>query len=214
MTSSARPPEPPAIAVFAKAPVAGAVKTRLAPRLASADAAKLHASLVRHALRAAVAACPGRVTLWCAPDAADPFFAGCAAEFGVGLRAQEGADLGARMRHAFEASLAAGPLLLIGTDCPALDAAALRRAADALQGRDAVLAPAEDGGYALVGLTRLVPGLFDGIPWGGAEVMAATRERLAGAGARWTELPTTWDVDRPEDYDRLCREGWLAGLPA
>jgi len=214
MTSSARRPDVAAIAVFAKAPVAGAVKTRLAPRLTAADAARLHASLVRHALGAAVIASPGRVTLWCAPDAAHPFFAGCAAEFGVGLRAQQGADLGARMRHAFEASLAAGPLVLIGTDCPELDAAALGRAADALRRHEAVLAPAEDGGYALVGLTRLVPELFDGIAWGGAGVMTASRERLVQAGALWTELPTTWDVDRPEDYDRLCREGWLAGLPA
>lgn len=211
MTSSAPPAERVAIAVFAKAPVPGAVKTRLAARLGAQDAARLHAALVRRTLREAVRAAPGAVTLWCAPDARDPFFAGCAGEFGVPLRVQRGAGLGERMRHAFASSLDAGPLLLVGSDCPVLDAAMLREAAAALASRDAVFVPAEDGGYVLVGLAHPVAGVFDGIDWGTATVMARTRERLAAAGARHAELPAAWDVDRPEDYDRLCRERLLEG---
>src|SRR5690349_15863670 len=99
------------VAIFARAPVAGAAKTRLIPRLSAPGAAALHARLVEHTLTQALAAELGEVTLWCAPDETHPFFGQCAARFGVRLRRQEGADLGARMQFAFED--AAGPLILI-----------------------------------------------------------------------------------------------------
>ncbi|MEI7446264.1 MAG: DUF2064 domain-containing protein, partial [Burkholderiales bacterium] len=67
---------------------------------------------------------------------------------------------------------------------------------------DAVLAPAEDGGYALVGIARPIPGLFDGVDWGSDRVLAATRDRLRAAAARWTELRTVWDVDVEADLRR------------
>jgi rSAM/selenodomain-associated transferase 1 len=192
------------IAVFAKAPVAGAVKTRLAGVLGAEGAARLHADLVRHALRIAVRAKLGRVELWCAPDERHPFFARCADELGVILKPQGEGDLGARMARAFAASGArADPLLVIGADCPALDIATLLAAASALRSRDAVFAPAEDGGYVLVGLARPLPRIFEGIDWGTSGVMAQTRERLAECGASCHELPVMWDVDRPEDYARL-----------
>jgi hypothetical protein len=198
------------VAVFAKAPVAGEVKTRLVPLLGPADAAELHAELVRHALATAVNAGVGPVSLWCMPDMAHPFFAACAAEYGVSLRDQRGGHLGERMARAFERLLPAGPALLVGADCPSLGAEDLRAAAAALAGHDAVVQPAEDGGYVLVGLARAVPGLFEAIAWGGADVMRATRERLRAAGAAWKEMPTRWDVDRPEDYRRLVASGLLA----
>jgi rSAM/selenodomain-associated transferase 1 len=210
MKSSAPPADRVRVAVFAKAPVAGQVKTRLVATLGEAGAAELHASLVRHALFAATLAGVGRVELWCAPDETHAFFGECARDMGARLRRQEGADLGARMAHAFEASLSAGrQLILIGSDCPALTAGGIERAAAALASHDAVVTPAEDGGYVLIGLSRRVPGLFDGIEWSTASVMDATRERLRAAGARWLELPALWDVDRPEDYARLQREGLL-----
>src|SRR5689334_14734736 len=143
MTSSTRPPEDPGIAVFAKAPVAGEVKTRLVPTLGADGAARLHERLVEHALETAIAARLGPVELWCAPDPAHPFFEGCAQRFGVALRRQRGADLGARMHDAFAATGA--PLLLIGSDCPALTPADLRACAAALGTHDAVFVPAEDG---------------------------------------------------------------------
>ena len=73
-----------------------------------------------------------------------------------------------------------------------------------------MIAPAEDGGYVLIGLSSPDPGLFEGIAWGGETVMAQTRSRLARAGTKWKELETLWDIDRPEDCARLEREGWLS----
>lgn len=211
MTSTARPPEAARIAVFAKAPVPGAVKTRLAATLGAEAAARLHAELARHALRTAVESRAGEVELWCAPDASHEFFAACAREFGVPLAVQRGADLGERMRHAAEEAHGAGrPIVIIGADCPALTPSHLRIAAHALRAQDVVLVPAEDGGYVLVALAWPVAGLFDGIAWGGDSVMAQTRERLAAAGVRSLELPVLWDVDRPEDFVRLEREGLLS----
>lgn len=214
MASSARRPDRAAIAVFAKAPSPGKVKTRLVPRLGPRGAARLHAALTRHALRQACRASPGGVTLWCAPHARDPFFAGCAAEFGVPLRCQSGPDLGIRMANAFDALLPNGPLLLTGSDCPGLDAPRLRAAWAALQGNDAVFVPAEDGGYALVGLARPLPAIFENIEWGGTAVMERTRGILTGLGARWIELAPAWDVDRPEDCDRLFAQGFAGDIGA
>jgi hypothetical protein len=174
------------IIVFAREPRAGQVKTRLVPLLGAAGAARLHARLLARALETAHAARPGVVQLQWA-------------------RRQRGADLGARMLHAFRAGLRrAARVILIGADCPALRARDLRRCARWLAGgADAVFAPAEDGGYVLIALRRVSPRLFDGIEWGGAQVMAQTRARLAALGWRWRELPEVWDVDRPEDVRRL-----------
>jgi len=196
------------IAVFAKAPVPGRVKTRLAVHLCEERAARLAAALTSRALATAVGAGIGPVELWCSPDASHPFFQECASRFRVRLREQRGEDLGSRMEAAIEDALAArSPVLLIGSDCPALDAAVLERAAAALARHDAVFVPAEDGGYVLVGMARRVPGAFDAIAWAGDNVMQQTRERLVRAHARWQELDPLWDVDRPEDYARMRREG-------
>jgi len=211
MTSNTPRPEAVRIAVFAKAPVAGEVKTRLAALLGPDAAAGLHAGLVRHALSTAVQSRVGAVELWCAPDANHPFFERCARDFGATLAPQEGADLGERMGKAFAQTLAAGSaLIIIGSDCPALRTSHLRAAAAALHSHDAVIAPAEDGGYVLVGLSRKVPALFEGIEWGASAVMGETRRKLAASDIAWKELATLWDVDRPEDYARLQREGLLA----
>lgn len=103
----------------------------------------------------------------------------------------------------------AGPLLLIGSDCPALHPDDLRRCADALcLGDDAVFLPAEDGGYVLIGLRQVQPRLFEHIEWGTEHVMAQTRERLVELGLCWTEPRTLWDIDRPADLDRLRALDW------
>jgi glycosyltransferase A (GT-A) superfamily protein (DUF2064 family) len=106
------------------------------------------------------------------------------------------------MAHAF--AVHGGPMLLIGTDCPALQTAHLVMAADLLHdGHDAVFIPAEDGGYVLVGLRQPQPRLFENIDWGSEQVMAQTRDRMAVLGLRWAEPLTLWDVDRPADLARL-----------
>ena len=210
MTSSARRAERARVAVFAKAPVPGQVKTRLAGVLGADAAAGLHAGLVRHALATAVASGLGAVELWCAPDERHDFFERCAVDFGASLHAQRGDDLGARMRAAFEAAFARGEaLVVIGADCPALKPGDLRAAMAALEAHDVAIVPAEDGGYVLLAMARPVPQVFEGVAWGSPSVMGETRSRLAAAGVAWLELPASWDVDRPEDYERLRREGLL-----
>jgi rSAM/selenodomain-associated transferase 1 len=193
------------IIVFARAPVAGAAKTRLIPALGAAGAAALHERLVARTLATAVAAGIGPVELCCTPDASHAALVAVARAHGATLADQGPGDLGERMLAAFRRTLAGAPAaILIGSDCPALEPAHLRRAAASLAGgADAVLAPAEDGGYVLIALKRAPASLFERIRWGEPTVMAETRERLAALGMRWEELETLWDVDRPEDLARL-----------
>ncbi|MGM0412423.1 MAG: TIGR04282 family arsenosugar biosynthesis glycosyltransferase [Pseudomonadota bacterium] len=192
----------PRIQVFARAPVAGRTKRRLIPALGEVGAADLHATLLRRTVAAVGGVTGADRELWCHPDTGHPLLAACAAEQGLALRVQSGADLGARMAGALEAALAEGApaAVLVGSDCPGLTAGVLSSALAALEaGADAVLGPAEDGGYYLIGLRRPAPALFQDIPWGGPEVAAATRARATEAGLRMEELPTLRDIDTPAD---------------
>lgn len=199
-----------AVLVMAKAPLPGRAKTRLIPALGAEGAAALAARMLDHALTEALAASLGPVTLCAAPQASHPAFAGLAQAGRIGIVDQGEGDLGARMQRAFAHALSrhAGALL-IGTDAPALDAAVLRAAHAALTGHDAVVVPAHDGGYVLIGLRRIEPRLFADVPWSTPQVMALTRERLRGAGLRWAELPPLHDVDEPADLVHLAGRGWL-----
>ncbi|GAB4466629.1 MAG: TIGR04282 family arsenosugar biosynthesis glycosyltransferase [Burkholderiaceae bacterium] len=201
------------IAVFAKAPVPGEAKTRLIPRLGAEGAARLQQRLIERTLEKSVALAGARVTLWVAGDVHHPFVAACAQRVGVRVRTQRGSDLGARMLNAFADTLAPGRghrCVLIGTDCPALTSADLAAAAQALAAYDAVVQPADDGGYVLIGLRAAHAPLFEGIEWGGPKVMEATRERLARLALRWVEHAPLPDLDTPEDYDRARAAGWIA----
>ncbi|MBI4192578.1 MAG: TIGR04282 family arsenosugar biosynthesis glycosyltransferase [Betaproteobacteria bacterium] len=202
------------IIVFARASEPGVAKTRLIPLLGAERAAALQRILIDHALSTALAAGIGPVELWCAPSAQHPQLAQCAERHGVGAASQCDGDLGARMLHAAVTALAVTPhVIIIGADCPALTAADLQRVAAALADRfDAVLIPAEDGGYVLIGLRCCDARLFTDIAWGGNQVMAATRERLAALDWRWCELPASWDVDRPADFERLAASGLIPNL--
>jgi hypothetical protein len=187
------------------------VKTRLAPLLGEAGAARLHAQMVERTLKTARASGVGAIDLYCSPGVKDVFFASMKKRFAVSLEPQGRGDVGERMYRAFTRVLRRCPYaVLIGCDCPVLRPADLRAAARFLHaGADAVIAPAEDGGYPLIGLRRVSRRLFDGIPWGGPEVLARTRGRLKALHWRWEELRTLWDVDRPEDVRRLRRSGLL-----
>lgn len=192
--------------VFAKAPTPGLVKTRLVPALGEQAAAELYRQLAERTLFTALGAGLGPVELWCAPGTDDAFFSACARQYGISLRAQGEGDLGMRMAHALAHALTEGsPGLLVGSDCPVLTTEYLREAAAGLAGgNDAVLGPAEDGGYVLIGLAREASAqLFEDIPWGTATVMQETRARLSRLNWRWRELATLWDVDLPEDLLRL-----------
>lgn len=209
----ARPaPARAAVAVLAKAPVAGLAKTRLIPALGATGAARLQRRLAAATVRMCSQAATGPITLWCTPDTGHPFFRALQAVTGVILREQPSGDLGARLRAAMQAHFRQQPnmpLLMIGTDCPTLAPGQLQDAARALQHADVVLIPAEDGGYVLIGMRRAVPEAFVGIAWSTAAVMQQTRERLEACGVTWRELPTLWDVDEPRDWDRL--QATLAG---
>lgn len=198
-----------AIIVFAKAPVAGLAKTRLAPALGPAGAAALAERMLRHALAQAAAARLGPVELCAAPDATHPALRDAAATVDATLEAQGEGDLGERMHRALERALRRHPqALLIGTDAPALDAPMLQRAAAALADHDAVFVPALDGGYVLVGLRRADPRWFVEASWSHAQVMEQTRARLRAAGQRWHELPAVPDIDDAADLVHLP-PGWL-----
>lgn len=145
--------EPFHIAVFAKAPQAGQVKTRLIFLLGEQGAASAQRAMTRHTLGTACAAAAGQVSLWTAGDHRHAFFAECARDFGLTCRLQAGPDLGARMACCLRSQLRRQrTVLLIGTDCPLLTVANLRAAAQVLQDdAQMVFTPAEDGGYVLVG---------------------------------------------------------------
>lgn len=195
--------------VFAKAPVPGRVKTRLAGQLGMRGAARLYQQLLARTLAVAHAArlCP--IELWCAPDSSHGFFGTCRRKFGVRLRRQGAGDLGWRMKRALHQALREDHRsVLIGGDCASVGAAELRAAFERLaSGYGAVLGPARDGGYVLVGLSRPCPSMFRNIAWSAPTVLEATRRRLRRAGATWFELPLGWDVDTPADLKRLRQSG-------
>jgi len=204
------------LVLFARAPVPGGVKTRLIPLLGEEGAAVLYERMLIRSIAAATNAALGPVELWCAPSTEHPFFSRCAERFGVTLLCQTEGDIGERMAHAFRETLKRSTyVLLMGTDCPSLTGNDLGKAVNALrEGTDAVLAPSEDGGYVLMGLRRYAEELFTGIAWGTEEVLEETRIRLRHLGWRWHELLEQWDVDRPEDVERLKREGYMEFLMA
>jgi rSAM/selenodomain-associated transferase 1 len=185
------------VIVFARAPVAGAVKTRLVPRLGAEGAARLQRRLIRAALRTACAVTDvelhtTRKHVWLR-------------SLGVPLRLQRGASLGERMHHALRSALRHHrAAILIGSDAPALQAGDIRNAIRLLRGEaDIVLAPAQDGGYALIGARKIRASVFADIEWGSARVLEQTRRNLERGGLRYRCLRTVWDVDRPQDLERL-----------
>jgi uncharacterized protein len=202
-----------AVAVLAKAPLAGFTKTRLIPALGAEGAALLQARLIERAAATACAATIGPVTLWATPDEAHPAFQALAKHIDIALARQGDDDLGARMLAAVAA--ANGPCLVIGTDCPALTSDHLRTAADILRGgADAVIVPADDGGYVLIGMRRAQPALFSAMRWSTPDVMDETRQRLRQLGLTWQEPVTLWDVDIPADLERLRDIGLQNLIPS
>jgi uncharacterized protein len=199
-----------ALIVFAKAPVPGLVKTRLIPALGAQGAAALAERLLVHTLRQAVAMGADSLELCVSPTTGHPAFAAAEsmAPGRIDVTLQGDGDLGERMHRAFTRRLRThARVLLIGTDAPSLSPAVLSAAAHALEASDAVFVPALDGGYALVGLRRPVPELFQGMTWSTPQVMAQTRIRATQAGLHWVELPPVADIDEQADLVHLPA-GW------
>jgi hypothetical protein len=205
MISRAATPGAPetGLLIFARAPEPGRVKTRLVPLLGEKGAARLHQKLLERTLATAIRSGLQDLVLCCTPSTKIQYFRNQRPEFR--LQSQGRGDLGERLYRACARALRRYRyVIVIGSDCAVLSASDLRAAARALRaGADAVLSPAEDGGYALIGLARARRRLFSGIDWGSDRVLAQTRLRLKRLGWRWKELRTLWDVDRPEDVARL-----------
>jgi len=193
------------ILVFARAPIPGQTKTRLIPALGESGAARLHSELIHRTLEKATALGDVETELWCTPDTSHRFFVSCANTYGVTLREQLGNDLGERMSNAFAESLTRAPwAILVGSDCPELTVDDLKKAAANLYGEaDAVLGPATDGGYVLIGLNQSAPSLFTDMPWGSDQIAELTRKRFRNLRMRWSELPERNDIDQPEDLSHL-----------
>jgi rSAM/selenodomain-associated transferase 1 len=196
------------VVVFAKAPVAGLVKTRLIPALGAEGAAQLARRMLLHTLQEAAAAAVGPVELCVTPHPSDPVWQGFTSFEGVCWTEQVAGDLGVRMAEAARRASAAGEhVLLIGTDCPQLDAMHLRRATELLEHSDAVLYPTFDGGYALLGLRKYDPRPFAQIPWSTAAVADRTLERVHELGWSLTVGGMLHDIDEPTDL-RWLPDGW------
>lgn len=209
-----KPLRPVRIVIFAKAPQPGLAKTRLIPVLGIQGAADLARRMLAQTVRKALAAALGPVELCVTPSAADPVWQTLAVSDAVPDVMQEavqwsdqgGGDLGQRMARVTQRVIDGGEsVLLIGTDCPQLGAAHLQRAGRALQRSDAALLPTFDGGYALLGLNRFHPSLFEDIVWSSAAVAAETLDRFGQLGWTVHSQPMLHDIDEPADLQ------WLPG---
>ena len=196
-----------ALAVFAKQPAAGLVKTRMVPPLTPRQAAELYAALLEDVLHATDRACAelGLDAVLCAhpPDAVAPLAALAPPRFRV--IAQRGADLSARMARC-TAELAAGGsrrIVLRGSDSPILDAARIRAALDALEEVDVAICPDRDGGYNLVALRAPARALFDH-PMSTRTVLEDTLGNARSLALRTRVLESSFDLDRASDFAALA----------
>ncbi|MBI3448333.1 MAG: TIGR04282 family arsenosugar biosynthesis glycosyltransferase [Acidobacteria bacterium] len=198
-----------ALVIFARVPVPGRVKTRLSPDYSPDEACEIHRALVADVVERSARAVGGTADLFLAWS--EPVAAGAAVDAvpsGVVVEAQSSGDLGERMAFAMQGKLRAGyrRAVLLGSDSPTLPADHLLAAFDALREADVVLGPSDDGGYYLVGMSRLHVEIFRGIEWGSDGVLGATRARLKRSGTPYVDLGMWHDVDTPEDVARLFED--------
>jgi rSAM/selenodomain-associated transferase 1 len=185
-----------AAVVFAREPVAGRVKTRLAAEVGDATAALVYEALLEHAL-AGVAGSGLEPVL----SLAEPPSPGWTALRGRRWEVQRPGSLGSRMAEAFDVRFGEGydRVIVVGSDVPGLRSDHLVSAERALDAADVVLGPATDGGYWLVAQRRSGADLFSGVPWSSPDTLAATRRRLRTLGVKWVELQELNDLDTEAD---------------
>jgi rSAM/selenodomain-associated transferase 1 len=196
------------ILVFAKAPVAGEVKSRLAATIGQEQAAQIYSCTLQRTIMLVARAGLAQASLVVTPDTTHPLFSIMEERYGLELQQQNGSDLGERMHNALEIALGKAEFaLLIGTDCPVLDEEYLEDALSRLEGgADVVIGPAEDGGYTLIGMRSAEPRLFSDISWGESKVMETTRERCGEVGLTLYELEQRYDIDTYDDLLRFVEE--------
>jgi len=187
--------------IFAKAPIAGTVKTRLQPQYSAQNAARLQEYFILKTVEMASNLKKVDIELRCAPDDSHLVFQRCHHDYQIETKSQHGVDLGERMKNALaEALTEHSQAVVIGTDCPDITPAYLNEAFLKLEnGVDAVIGPALDGGYVLLGLRSFSPSLFENIDWGTEKVFSATKNNLRLLNWGWNELNTLRDIDTPED---------------
>jgi hypothetical protein len=200
-----------AVAIMAKAPRPGEVKTRLSPPLSAGDAAELYRCFLLDKIEQVRTLTTARPAIAYTPPDGRGFFEGVAPDFL--LVPQRGQDLGARLANSLEHLFTLGhtAVFAIDSDTPTLPTAFLERALDliATPGIDLVLGPSEDGGYYLIGLRALCRELFEDMPWSTAQVVPETFRRAEGKGLKVAALPPWFDIDTPKDLAHL--EASLAG---
>lgn len=183
--------------VLAKEPLPGRAKTRLVPALLPAQAAAVAYASLADTLAVATVVGAARCTVVLDGVPGDWLPAGCA------VLPQRAGDLGARLAGAYRDAYAAlpVPMLLIGMDTPQVTPDLLRGALAALlaPGADAVLGPADDGGWWALGVRAPVDGLFDGVPMSSEHTGAAQRRRLADLALTTAALPPLRDIDHVDD---------------
>lgn len=194
------------VALFAKPPVAGRVKTRLSPALPAREACELYAALLADTIEQVEATDADERAIWWA-DAA-PIDVDVSLPRRWSEATQSGANLGYRMRGAFGVLLRGGArAVIVGADCPALSAHHIDSAFAALDTCDLVFGPATDGGYYLIGMTRLHVQLFEDIPWSTDSVLDESLGRAEAAGLKAHTLAPLDDLDTPADLVR-----WIARM--
>lgn len=208
-----------ALAIMARTPALYQTKTRLAAGIGHEAALAAHNTLVEDTLTrlqpsvltAQLGSQPELddnnldVALWV--TATDSAAHAWSTDFGFPIEKQSSGDLGQRMHGIFETLFRRGAsaVCLVGTDCPTIDAAYVISAFNALQKTDVVFAPAEDGGYGLVGLDQAAPDLFSGIPWGSRSVLEKSLHVAQQKQMRVSLQPTVWDVDTESDWLRYLQ---------
>lgn len=197
----------PDLILFAKQPIPGQVKTRLIPEYTAEQAAEIAAFMTRATVELAVSAWPGEVYLYCAPDADHALFRDLEREFRVRPAAQAPGSLGEKMLAALRDGIARnGAAAIMGCDVPHCPGDVLDHANERLAQGHALIGPTEDGGYYFIGLSRALPELFEGIEWGGTQVMQTTLARAEELGIEFEMLPELCDVDTPLDLWLVSRE--------
>lgn len=191
------------VVVFGREPVPGQVKSRLAEDIGPEAAAQIYSATLDHALDIARSS-GARVVL----SLADVPSGRWVRDLGCALEIQRGRDLGERMDDAFGRRFAEGEerVVVVGSDCAWIKPTHIGKAVVKLGGRDAVLGPANDGGYWLV--AQKPPGLamFARIPWASPDTMDTTRKRITALGGTWSELEELVDIDTAEDLEMILED--------
>lgn len=192
---------------FAKWPIPGHVKTRLAKEIGDDKALQAHIELMSYVAKALSGVEGVRHTVYFDRELGSPppgwllALNDCAPD--IGFARQSGDDLGARMLNAAHENLAVfDSVVIVGSDCPSVDRHYVEAAFEKLRDHDLVLGPAEDGGYVLIGFSRIEAGLFNGLIWGSDQVLKQTSANASRLGMTLALLDVRWDVDEYEDFIR------------